>query len=33
VRVRVLEDDRHRAEQVAKDSPAARDHTFLVRLD
>jgi len=33
VRVRVPDDDKHRAEQVAKDSPAARERTFLVRLD
>jgi rare lipoprotein A len=33
VRVRVLDDDKHRAEEVAKNSPAAKEHTFLVRLD
>ncbi len=33
VRVRVLDDDKHRAEEVAQDSPAPQDHTFLVRLD
>ncbi|MBZ5568293.1 MAG: septal ring lytic transglycosylase RlpA family protein [Acidobacteriia bacterium] len=33
VRVRVLGDDKHRAEEVAGSSPAAREHTFLVRLD
>jgi rare lipoprotein A len=33
VRVRVLGDDKRRAEEVAGSSPAARDHTFLVRLD
>jgi rare lipoprotein A len=33
VRVRVLDDDKHRAEEVAKNSPAAQEHTFLVRLD
>lgn len=33
VRVRVLGDDKRRAEQVAGSSPAAHDHTFLVRLD
>ena len=33
VRVRVLGDDRHRAQEVADGSPAAHDHTFLVRLD
>lgn len=33
VRVRVLGDDKRRAQEVADDSPAAHDHTFLVRLD
>jgi rare lipoprotein A len=33
VRVRVLDDDRRRAQEVADSSPAAHDHTFLVRLD
>ncbi len=33
VRVRVLHDDRIRAQEVAHDSPAAHDRTFLVRLD
>jgi peptidoglycan lytic transglycosylase len=33
VRVRVLGDDKHRAQEVAQGSPAAHDHTFLVRLD
>jgi peptidoglycan lytic transglycosylase len=33
VRVRVLGDDKRRAQQVADSSPAAHDHTFLVRLD
>ncbi len=33
VRVRVLHDDKRRAEEVAHSSPAAHDHTFLVRLD
>lgn len=33
VRVRVLDDDKHRAEEVAKNSPAAHELTFLVRLD
>jgi rare lipoprotein A len=33
VRVRVLHDDKNRATEVAGASPAARDHTFLVRLD
>jgi rare lipoprotein A len=33
VRVRVLGDDKQRAEEVAKHSPAAQEQTFLVRLD
>ena len=33
VRVRVLGDDKRRAQEVADGSPAAHDHTFLVRLD
>jgi peptidoglycan lytic transglycosylase len=33
VRVRVLDDDKRRAQEVADSSPAAHDHTFLVRLD
>jgi rare lipoprotein A len=33
VRVRVLGDDKRRAQEVADSSPAAHDHTFLVRLD
>ncbi len=33
VRVRVLGDDKRRAEEVATGSPADREHTFLVRLD
>ena len=33
VRVRVLNDEKTRAEQVVHDSPAARELTFLVRLD
>ena len=33
VRVRVQGDDKRRAEEVAGSSPAAREHTFLVRLD
>jgi rare lipoprotein A len=33
VRVRVEGDDKNRAQEVAHSSPAARDHTFLVRLD
>ena len=33
VRVRVLDDDKRRAEEVAKNSPAPPANTFLVRLD
>lgn len=33
VRVRVLGDDRNRAQEVADSSPAAHERTFLVRLD
>ncbi len=33
VRVRVLGDDKRRAEEVATSSPADHEHTFLVRLD
>ena len=33
VRVRVLGDDKRRAQEIADSSPASRDHTFLVRLD
>jgi len=33
VRVRVPGDDKRRAQEVADGSPAAHDHTFLVRLD
>ncbi len=33
VRVRVLDDDRQRAEEVAQDAPAPHDRIFLVRLD
>ena len=33
VRVRVLQDDRKRAEEVARDTKAAADKVFLVRLD
>ncbi len=33
VRVRVADDDKRRAEEVAKTSPAAKEQTFLVRLD
>ncbi|MGZ4825714.1 MAG: septal ring lytic transglycosylase RlpA family protein [Terriglobales bacterium] len=33
VRVRVLGDDKRRAQEIADNSPASRDHTFLVRLD
>jgi len=33
VRVRVLDDDKQRAEEVARNSPAPRENTFLVRLD
>ncbi len=33
VRVRVPGDDKVRAQEVANGSPAAADHTFLVRLD
>jgi rare lipoprotein A len=33
VRVRVLGDDKERAQEVADSSPAAHERTFLVRLD
>ncbi len=33
VRIRVQDDDKHRAEDVEKNSPAPQDMTFLVRLD
>ena len=33
VRVRVLDDDKSRAEEVARNSPAPQSNTFLVRLD
>jgi hypothetical protein len=33
VRVRVLQDDRKRAEEVARDTQTAEGKVFLVRLD
>ncbi len=33
VRVRVQDDDKRRAQEVADDSPAAKELTFIVRLD